>query len=99
MGIRKMLPQFKMAARGQLKKICGRQNSKTLVTFPTIWRCAGDFFMVLLKLKMAATDQPQFFCGQKHSRNYSHSTITFPTIWRYPGDFTEIENGHHKLTF
>ena len=26
----KMLPKFKMATRGQLKKICGRKNSKKL---------------------------------------------------------------------
>ena len=31
--------------------------------------------MLLLKFKMAATDQFQFFCGRKNSkvRNYSHS--------------------------
>ena len=27
------------------------------ITFPMIWRCAGDFFKVLLKFEMAATDQ------------------------------------------
>ena len=26
-----------------------------------IWRCAGDFFKVLLKFKMATTDQLQFW--------------------------------------
>ena len=34
-----------------------------------IWRCAGDFFKVLLKFKMAATDQLKFFGGCKNSKN------------------------------
>ena len=74
----KMLPKFKIAARGQLqKKIVGlktlklevRNYSNFTLTFPTIWRCAGDFFKVLLKFKMAATDQLQFFGGRKNSKN------------------------------
>ena len=60
-----MLPQFKMAARGQLQNfLVGaktlfkvRNYSNFTITFPMIWRCAGDFFKVLLKFKMAATDQ------------------------------------------
>ena len=35
--------------------------SNFTITFPTIWRCAGNFFKVLLKFKIAATDQFQFF--------------------------------------
>ena len=31
--------------------------SNFTITFHMIWRCAGDFFKVLLKFKMAATDQ------------------------------------------
>ena len=30
--------------------------------------CPGDFFKVLQKFKMAATDQLQFFCGRKNSK-------------------------------
>ena len=60
----KMLPKFKMAARGQLKFFVGaktlklkvRNHSNFTITFPMIWRCAGDFFKVLLKFKMVATD-------------------------------------------
>ena len=44
-------------------------SSNCTVTFPTIWRCAGDFFKVLLKFKMAVTDQLQFFCGRKNLEN------------------------------
>ena len=74
----KMLPKFKMAARGQFqKKIVGartlklkvRNYSNFTITFPTIWRCAGDFFKVLLKFKMAATDQLQYFGGRKNTKN------------------------------
>ena len=45
------------------KKLKVRNYSNFTITFPTIWRCAGDIFKVLLKFKMAATDQLQFFGG------------------------------------
>ena len=50
-----------MTARGQLQKI----------SFPTILKCAGDFFKVLLKFKIAATDQLQFFGGRKKLKKNS----------------------------
>ena len=67
----KMLPNFKMAARGQLQKnkLKVRNFSNFIITFPTIWRCAGDFSKALLKFKMAATDQLLFFGGRKNSKN------------------------------
>ena len=34
------------------------------ITFPTIWRCAGDFFKILLKFKMAVMDEP--WISQSH---------------------------------
>ena len=37
------------------QKVTNYSNFK--ITFPTIWRCAGDICKVLLKFKMAATDQ------------------------------------------
>ena len=62
--------------RSTPKKIVGaktkdlvRNYSNFTITFRTIWRCAGDFFRVLLKFKMAATDQLQFFGGRKNSKN------------------------------
>ena len=71
----KMLPKFKMTARGQLQKILWEQKllearnySNFTITFPTIWRCAGDIFKVLLKFKMAAMDQLQFFRLRKNSK-------------------------------
>ena len=65
----KMLPKFKMAARGQLKKICGRKNSKTQSKIIQILLSHSPPFKVLLKFKMAATDQLQFFGGRKNSKN------------------------------
>ena len=47
-------------------KLKVRNYSNSTITFPTIRRCAGDFFKVLLKIKMAATDQLQFFGGRKN---------------------------------
>ena len=34
-----------------------RDFSRFTITFPTIWRCAGDFFKVLLKFKIVVMDQ------------------------------------------
>ena len=44
-----------------------------------IWRCAGDFFKVLLKFKMAATDQ--FF---------SNFNLTFLATWGCANDFLKM---------
>ena len=64
------------------------------MTLPTIWRCAGDFFKVLLKFKMAATDQFQFSWGRKNSKtwvvNDLNFTITFPTTWSCASDFFKV---------
>ena len=64
------------------------------MTFPTICKCAGDFFKVLLKFKMAATDQLQFFVGAKTQKlkvsNYSNFTITLPKTWRCAGDCFKV---------
>ena len=74
----KMLPKFKMAARGQLQNFLWAQTLKlqvrnysnfTIILLPTIWRCAGDFFKVLLKIKEAAMGHLQLFCGHKNSKN------------------------------
>ena len=48
-------------------KLKVRNYSNFTITFPTIWKCACDIFEVLLKFKMAATDQLQFFGGRKNS--------------------------------
>ena len=40
--------------------------SNFTITLPTIYRCAGDFFKILLKFKKAAMDQLQFFCGRNN---------------------------------
>ena len=46
-----------------------RNYSNFTITFLTIWRCARDIFKVLLKFKMAATDQLPFFNGWENSKN------------------------------
>ena len=56
-----MLPKLKRRPEVNSKI----QNSNFAITFPTIWRCAGDFFKVLLKFKIAATNQLEFFVGAK----------------------------------
>ena len=80
-----------MAAMDQLQfflaqKINGGNYSNFTITFPTIWRCAGDFFKVLRKFKMAAMDELHNFLLK--------SEIFHITIWKCAGDF-----GHHKSTF
>ena len=72
-----------MDAKTQNLKV--RNYSNFIITFPTIWRCAGVFFKVKLKSKIAATDHFHIFVGEKTQklkvRNYSNFTITFPTVW------------------
>ena len=66
-----------MAARGQPQNFVGakslklkvRNYSKFTITFPTIWRCAGNFFKVLLKFKIAAMDKLHFFLGAQKLKN------------------------------
>ena len=65
--------------RSTLKNFVGAKTSKLgvrnysnfTITFPMIWRCAGDFFKVLLKFKMAGTDQLNFFWVGKNSKTLS----------------------------
>ena len=65
-----------MAAKGQLQLFLWAQTLKLKVinysnftiTFPMLWKCAGDFFKVLLKYKMAVTDQLYFFGGLQKSK-------------------------------
>ena len=68
----KMLTQFKIAAKVNSKKICGRKNLKSEIIQILLSDSppyGDDFFKVLLKFKMAATDQIQFFGGRKNSKN------------------------------
>ena len=42
------------------QNLVGKYSNFT-ITFPTIWRCAGDFLKFLLKFNIAAMDQLPFF--------------------------------------
>ena len=53
-GHQESTPKFVVGAK--FLKLNVRNYSNFRITFPTIWRCAGDFFKVLLKFTMAATD-------------------------------------------
>ena len=64
--------------RSTPKQIVGAKTLKPKVrnySFPTIWKCAGDFFKVLRKFKMAATDQVQFFVGAKTQKNEVRNNV------------------------
>ena len=56
-------------------KLKVRNYSNLAITFPTIWRCAGDFFTVLQKFKMAATDQLHFFLWAQKLKNLESEII------------------------
>ena len=67
-----------MAARGQLlffflgaktPKLKVGNDSNFTITFPTIWRCASDFFKILLKFKMAAMDKLHIFLWAQKLKN------------------------------
>ena len=59
-----------------------RNYSNFTITSPQhTWRCAGNFFKVLMKFKMASADQHNFFCWRKSKKNgqklftfYNHIT-------------------------
>ena len=55
-----------------------------------IWRCAGDFFKVLLKFKMAATDQLKFFGGVKTRIFFLNFNTTFLATWGCASDFLKM---------
>ena len=87
-----------MAARDQLQnlflvaktlKLNVRNYSNSTISFLTIWRCAGDFFKVLLKFKMAVADQVR-----NYSNFISHSPLYGDVQVIFSG-FTEIQNGRH----
>ena len=61
-GRQKSTPNFFVGAKTLKLKV--RSYSIFTVTFPIIWRFAGDFFKVLLKFKKAAMDQLQIFGGR-----------------------------------
>ena len=66
-----------MAATEQFQFFGGRKNSQTQVenytnftiTFPTIWRCACDFFKVLPKFEMAAMHELHIFLWAQELKN------------------------------
>ena len=71
-----VLLKFKMAATDHLQFFVGaktqklkvRNYSNFTITFPTIWRCAGDFFKVLLKFKMTAMDELHIFIWSENEK-------------------------------
>ena len=77
-----------------------RNHSNFIITFPIISICAGDFFKVLLKLEMVATDQLKFVGGRKHF--FLNFNITLLATCGCASDFlkdaTKIQNGHQKST-
>ena len=99
----KMLPKFRMAARGQLQIfLCAQKlknlSQKLLKFYNHIhhdMEMYRWFFKVLLKFKMAPWKNLIIFCGRENSTievtNSSHSTITSPTIWKCAGDFIKIK--------
>ena len=88
-----------------------RNYSNFTITFPTIWRFAGDFFKVLLKFKMAATDQFFFWWGggggRKNAKKlfgqfflkFQHHIPSNMGIckWFFK-DATKIQNGRQRST-
>ena len=64
-GGQRSTPIFFVGAKTLKLKVGNYSYSTT--AFPTICRCAGDFFKVLLKFEIAAADQVHFFVGIKIS--------------------------------
>ena len=96
-GRQKSTPKLFVDAKNLKLEV--RNDSNFTITFPTIWRCAGDFFKVLLKFKMAATDQLQFFGGQffliltSHSQQHVDVQMIFERCYqnsKWPPDVNSI---------
>ena len=51
--------------------------SNFTIKFPMIWKCAGDFFKVLLTFKMADMDELHNFLWAQKLKNLSHKYFTF----------------------
>ena len=75
----KILPKYKMTARGQLQKNLWAQKLLNLVrnysnftiTFPTIWKCEGDLFQGFIEIQNGRHGLTLiFFGGRKNSKNY-----------------------------
>ena len=89
-------------------KLKVRKYTNFTITFP-IWRCACDFFKVLLKFKMAATIQFIFFGGCKNSKKLLFFTITVQlTFFKWegkaergddPGQLKKFRQGGHMGGF
>ena len=92
-GRQRSIPKFFVGTKTLKLKV--RNYSNFTITFPTIWRCAGDFFKVLLIFKMAATDQLEFLWGRKNSKKlsghfFSNFNIIFLATWGCASDFLKI---------
>ena len=72
------------------KTIKVRNYSNFTITFPTIWRCAGDIFKVLLKSQMAATDQLLFLGVAKTQKNSLVFFFIFNITFLGTGDFLKM---------
>ena len=66
---------FSVGAKTQKLKVINYSNFA--ITFPTIWRCAGDCLEVLLKFKMAAMDELYIFLWAQKFKNWNQKKITF----------------------
>ena len=70
-----------MAVKGQLRYFLWVHKTQKLklrnflITFKMIWRCAGDFYKVLMKFKMGATDLLEFFGGRKNLMSEIFQTV------------------------
>ena len=85
---------LKNCVGAKILKLKVRNYLNFTITFPMIWRCAGYFFKVLLKFKMAATDQ-LFLEGRRNSKNlfgqfFWNFNITFLATWGCASDFSKM---------
>ena len=74
--------------RSTLKKFVGantlklnvRNYTNSTITFPTIWRCAGNFFQSFAEIQNGRHGSTSnFLLAQKLKvKNYSNFTVTYP---------------------
>ena len=65
-GRHRSSPHFFCCAKTQKPKFSNYCNFT--LTFPTIWRCASDFFKFLVQFKMTAKDRLHNICEPKNTK-------------------------------
>ena len=99
-GRQKSAPKLFVGAKSL--KLNVRNYSNFTITFPTTWRCAGDFLQFCWNSKWPSWINFNFLRSQKLSRKlfkfYNHILHEMEMCMLFFQGFTEIQDGRHAWT-